>query len=179
MKKLLFVALLFVAGCSYGQTWDPIKGRFEYQSVRIDSNLRVPNDTLRLTASDTGSLAKKNGCLFSFQRVAGIYKWDLIACGHSVAPLDTFHILATGEIVDSVYNLAASAMCEVHQIFYDKFTMPVLIGKRINVYIAGLQIPDKSNPANCEYFDFDITTGTIKIYPGQQYPGLGFNIKEY
>lgn len=81
MKKILSLFLLFVSLYSYSQspTWEQIKGRFQYQFSRIDSNLRVPRDTIKLSPVDTGSLAQKNGVIYAFEKISGVYKWVAIA----------------------------------------------------------------------------------------------------
>lgn len=166
MKKLIFIFFLFSAIAATAQvpTWSPVVGRWQYQYFRVDSNLRLPRDTVRLTIADTGSMATKGQCLYTFQKRAGVLKWVITACAaQGPYPTDISYDIPAINLVDTSFTDPSG----YHITCYTWVSCPEFIGYRVRVTWPGFGelMPDDALGAGW-WYHYDSVTGIFRLYSG-------------
>jgi len=127
MKKLFFIiGLILFSIVSFSQVPKQIQGLGAKgtdvevrDQITIDSALKLPKDTVKLSLKDTGALAYKNGQLFIWKKVNGILSWynSFSTLSNEVDQGSTLNFLGTAN--DSIDNVSIVAFDTATHIYKD------------------------------------------------------------
>jgi hypothetical protein len=79
LAAIIAVAAFMISFNINGQVRQKINAYgYDWKRGGFDTSLTIPRDTPHLANTDTGSIAIKNGWLYQYKLISGVYKWDSV-----------------------------------------------------------------------------------------------------